>query len=142
MQDKNQVEGYLEQKVNPLLEELLANLIKSRPKNVVSEGVVSSISAAAGSTARLRLCRCCPNSPTAPTRRTTPIYKNSWPSGARTSGTSAGGESVGKSTATTIYGRRQRCQSGSKNQPSTAAFCSASSPCSCSRSSTTPTSTT
>ena len=35
MNEKAQIEHYLDQKVNPLLEELLTHVIKNRPKNIV-----------------------------------------------------------------------------------------------------------
>jgi hypothetical protein len=35
MNEKAQIENYLDQKVNPLMEELLTNIIKNRPKNIV-----------------------------------------------------------------------------------------------------------
>lgn len=35
MTEKSKIENYLEAKVNPILEELLTNIIKARPKNVV-----------------------------------------------------------------------------------------------------------
>jgi hypothetical protein len=36
MNDRAQIEGYLESKVNPIFEEILTELIKSRPKNIVT----------------------------------------------------------------------------------------------------------
>lgn len=36
MNEKAQIENYLDQKVNPLMEELLTNIIKNRPKNIVN----------------------------------------------------------------------------------------------------------
>ena len=71
MNDKIQIENYLDQKVNPLLEELLTQIIKNRPKNVVNRHSFSSNTAAAGFRKKQIASTCFPNSQTPiPKKRT------------------------------------------------------------------------
>ena len=63
MNEKAQIENYLDQKVNPLLEELLTNVIKSRPKNIVNLLSLSLISARIGSKKNQSIFRCSRTSP-------------------------------------------------------------------------------
>ena len=63
MNEKAQIENYLDQKVNPLLEELLTNVIKSRPKNIVNLLSCSSTFAKIGSKKSHSIFRCSRTSP-------------------------------------------------------------------------------
>ena len=58
MNEKAQIENYLDQKVNPLMEELLTNIIKNRPKNIVSFPSFSSTIVEDGLTKRQNICKC------------------------------------------------------------------------------------
>ena len=58
MNEKVQIENYLDQKVNPLMEELLTNIIKSRPKNIVALYLLSLITAEGGSIKKQNIFKC------------------------------------------------------------------------------------
>ena len=58
MNEKAQIENYLDQKVNPLMEELLTNIIKNRPKNIVVRFLYSSIIAEGGSIKKQNIFKC------------------------------------------------------------------------------------
>ena len=124
MNDRAHIEIYLDQKVNPLLEELLTNVIKNKPKNVVKDGLLSSTTVGDGSKKNQKICKCFPSSQTAILKTKIAVVSTiSSREKTETNGTSNAKEYVDNSMAVTIYGSNFRCPQSKENQQSTAVFC-------------------
>lgn len=111
MNEKAQIEHYLDQKVNPLLEELLTHIIKNRPKNIVKLLLFSSITVEDGFRKRQKICRCSLTCPIVIRTKKIIVLFGLRRGRELINGTSSGEEFVGKFSVVIIFGKTSKCQS-------------------------------
>ena len=124
MVDKAQVEHYLNQKVNPLLEELLTSIINTRPKNIVTLIRFSFLFVGTGWKKNQIIFKCFPIYPTLTPIKMIIEQQNLSREKEQQDGISLEKGYVVRSMVVITYGMILKCQPSRENQQSAVEFSS------------------